>query len=308
MKNLDIKLSIKGFNYYCRYHENATSANNPIVCLSGAFQDMDSWKNFANVMGKQFPVVLVDLPGSGKADFLPSRYGGDFLVEAINNMFEKLGIEEASIIAASYGTAAAYNFASKYPEKVTHLVLGGVMKEMPEYRRKDMGRIYRYVQKGDRKTFAGEIVKVLVNCDEADNINKFPLVKRILGCVLSRMSDADTKNFVENTRRILSHNSLDLNNAPDMPTLVYTGEYDSFTKPEYCREVASHFSNSTFTSIKRADHLFHIEQTQTVIEMGIRFILGKSIETTPELNKVEYFQKWKETSVRKLYSNHSKAS
>ncbi|NQU88393.1 MAG: alpha/beta hydrolase [Mariniphaga sp.] len=308
MKNADIKLTLKGFNYYCRYQKNNESKHDPMVLLSGAFQNMDSWKNFSNIIGKQFPVVLIDLPGSGKSDFLPFKYGGDFLVEAINNMFEKLEIKKANIFAASYGTPTAFNFASKYPEKVSHLIMGGVMKEMPEYRKADFKVIYKHVRKGDKQSFANEVVKVLANCEKADKINKFPLVKRIMRCLLSRMPKEDTKNTVENTKRILNQNSMDLRKAPDVPTLVYTGEYDSFTKPEYCREVAIHFNNATYTTIKNADHLFHIEQTDTVIEMGIRFVLGKSIETLPALNEVEYFCNQGQSNIRNLYTEHSKAS
>ena len=109
-----------------------------MVLLSGAFQTMDSWKNFTKVLSKKFSVVLIDLPGSGKADFLPYRFGGDFLVEAINHMFDQLKIKKANIIAASYGTPTAFNFAAKYPEKVAHLVMGGVMKEMPEESKNDV--------------------------------------------------------------------------------------------------------------------------------------------------------------------------
>lgn len=301
MKNSDIKLSLKGFDYYCRFIENSDSQYDPMLLLSGAFQNMDSWKNFTKVLSKKFSVVLIDLPGSGKADFLPYRFGGDFLVEAINHMFDHLKIKKANIIAASYGTPTAFNFAAKYPEKVAHLVMGGVMKEMPEERKNDMERIYQFANQGDRKAFARETTKLLLNCEESKNINKSSLVKRVLECSLARISKAEIKKMVENTRRILHHGTLDLSKAASVPTLVYTGEYDHFTKPEYCREVAGYFNKAIFTTIKKADHLFHIEQTKTVIEMGIRFVKGESMESIIQLNKIEYLTK-KAASVRSLYS------
>jgi len=308
MENQNIKLTLKGFNYYCRYIENPESKNDPMLLLSGAFQNMDSWKKFSKIISKQFSVILIDLPGCGQSDFLPFKYGGDFLVEAINNMFEKLNIKKANVFAASYGTPTAFNFASKYPEKVTHLIMGGVMKEMPAYRKRDFKRIFKHIRKGDNQSFANDVVKVLANFDKADKINKFPLVERIMECLLSRMPKSDTQNTVENTKRIFNRNSLDLSKAPDVPTLVYTGEYDSFTKPEYCREVASHFSNATYTTIKNADHLFHLEQTNAVIEMGIRFVLDQSLESLNELNEIEYFGKKRKPIARNLYSEYKKAS
>ncbi len=291
MKNSDIKLSLNGFNYYCRFIENTESQYDPMVLLSGAFQNMDSWKNFTKVLSKNFSVVLIDLPGSGSADFLPYGYGGDFLVEAINNMFMHLGIEKANIIAASYGTPTAFNFAAKYPEKVAHLVMGGVMKEMPKERKIDVERIYQLAKQGNKKAFARETTKLLLNCEESKNVNKSSLVKRVMECSLARISKSEIKKMVENTRRILHHGTLNLRNAANVPTLVYTGEYDHFTKPEYCREVAGYFNNAIYTTIKRADHLFHIEQTQTVIEMGIRFVKGESMESLTLLNRIDYLTK-----------------
>lgn len=299
MKNSDIKLRLKGFRYFCRYIENPASQYDPMVLLSGAFQNMDSWKNFTKVLSKDFSVVLIDLPGSGKSDFLPYQFGGDFLVEAINNMFNHLGIQKANIIAASYGTPTAFNFAAKYPEKVAHLIMGGVMKEMPEERVKDVERIYQYEQQGDLKAFARETTKLLLNCDECNNVKRSSLVKRVMECSLSRISKADTKNMAENTRRILHHGALDLKKAAGVPTLVYTGEYDHFTKPEYCREVAGYFKKAIFTTVKKADHLFHIEQTKTVIEMGIRFVKGIALESLSQLNKIEYLSN-EETPVRAM--------
>ena len=300
MKNSDIKLSLKGFNYYCRFIENPDSKYDPMLLLSGAFQNMDSWKNFTKVLSENFSVVLIDLPGSGKADFLPYRFGADFLVEAISHMFDHLKIKKANIIAASYGTPTAFNFAAKYPEKVAHLIMGGVMKEMPEERKNDVVRIYQHANQGDRKAFARETTKLLLNCEESKNVNKSSLVKRVMECSLARISKAEIKKMVENTRRILHHGTLDLSKAASVPTLVYTGEYDHFTKPEYCREVAGYFNRAIFTTIKKADHLFHIEQTKTVIEMGIRFVKGESIESLIQLNKIEYLTK-NAASVRPLY-------
>ena len=307
MKNSDIKLSLKGFNYYCRFIENPFSQYDPIVLLSGAFQNMDSWKNFTKVLRKDFSVVLIDLPGSGQSDFLPYHFGGDFLVEAINNMFNQLKIKKANIIAASYGTPTAFNFAAKYPEKVAHLIMGGVMKEMPEERKKDVERIYEYEQKGDLKAFARETTKLLLNCDECKNVKRSSLVKRVMECSLARISKADTRNMAENTRRILYHGALDLKKAACVPALVYTGEYDHFTRPEYCREVAGYFNNATYTTVKKADHLFHIEQTSTVIEMGIRFVKGEALESLTQLNKIEYLSR-KVTPLRPMNMARNMAS
>ena len=301
MKNSDIKLSLEGFDYYCRSYENPDTNYDPIVLLSGAFQNMDSWKNFTKALSRNFSVVLVDLPGSGKADFLPYLFGGDFLVEAIKHMFDHLKIKKANIIAASYGTPTAFNFAAKYPEKVAHLVMGGVMKEMPEERINDVERIYNYANGDDKKAFARETTKLLLNCDEHKNVNKSSLVKRVLEGSLARISKMEIKKMVENTRRILHHGTLDLRRAASVPTLVYTGEHDHFTKPEYCREVAGCFNKAVYTTIKKADHLFHIEQTKTVIEMGIRFVKGESMESLTQLNKIEYLTK-KEVAVRSLFT------
>jgi pimeloyl-ACP methyl ester carboxylesterase len=92
---------------------------------------------------------------------------------------------------------------------------------------------------------------------------------------LTRMSEGDVHRFVWNTRRLLDHAPLDLTRPPDVPTLVFTGEHDVFTRPEYCRRIADHVQGARFTTIPEADHIFHLQRFDATVDLLLRFVDGR---------------------------------
>ena len=99
-----LESTFEGFRYITRCLPHA-SAEPPVLFISGAFQSMGSWKKFADHFSRFRTVVLCDLPGTGEADPLPSRFGLDFLACALANVLGELGIPTVDIVSASYGHA-----------------------------------------------------------------------------------------------------------------------------------------------------------------------------------------------------------
>ena len=80
--------------------------------------------------------------------------------------------------------------------------------------------------------------------------------------------------------RLLHHEPLDLGAAPAVPALVFTGEHDVYTRPELCHEVASAFESATFTTIRSADHLFHLECFDATLALVAWFLRGEPLDPT----------------------------
>jgi hypothetical protein len=72
---------------------------------------------------------------------------------------------------------------------------------------------------------------------------------------------------------------LDLSSKVQGPEgLVFTGEHDCFSIPDNCREVADVFEKGWFTTVDRANHLFHIQQFEVVLSLLLRFMQGTMSE------------------------------
>lgn len=279
-------LNFRGFA--CRYqlHHRETE-NVPVFFVSGAFQTMASWRKFARHFAERTSVLLADLPGCGQADLLPRELGLDFLAEAARSVMDAAGLDRAYIVSASYGSPIAYRFSQLHPERVDRLVLAGVMREIPREMRARTERTLISAAEGRMQAFAKEVVDGLLCQEPGKPIQKRGLAARLLSSQLEKMSLSDRQRYVENTARLLNHAPLDLSNPPIAPTLVFTGEYDIYTRPAHCREIAAALPNALFTVIEQADHLFHLERFDTTLALLDRFYEDLSVDGVPGCGRVE---------------------
>ena len=290
MNNTDVRLNCSGYNYYYRVIEGKSNNFEPTFFISGAFQNMDSWKRFVNAFSNETTVILADLPGIGKYDIISDSVPLDFFSEAIYKIIEDIGIGKVYLVSASYGTPLAYMFTKNYPELVSKLVLAGTMKEIPFHMRDKILYSVELAEKNLMDEFAWFATHNGLLClDPEKYIVRRELALRVLNAELKNMTRLETEKYIMNTNRLLSLQSIDINNSPNVSTLVFTGEFDIFTLPEYCKEIASSFSDAIFTTIKNADHLFHIERFDTTLEMLMRFVKDLPLEKIEGCNEFEYF-------------------
>ena len=290
MNTPDIKLNCCGYDYYYRIIEGKNNNFEPTFFISGAFQDMDSWKRFANVFSNETTVILADLPGTGKSDMVDENASLDFFSEAIFRICQDIGADNLYLVSASYGTPIAYTFTKNFPELVNKLVMAGTMKEIPFHMRDKIEYSVQLAEKNLMNEFAWFATHNGLLClDPEKYIVRRDLALRVLNSELKNMTMLETAKYIQNTNRLLNLQSIDINNSPEVSTIVFTGEFDIFTLPEYCREIASSFSDSIFTTIKNADHLFHIERFNTTLEILMRFVKDLPLEKIEGCNEIEYF-------------------
>lgn len=287
----DRQLNYLGFNYYYRIINPFMLPfdSPPILLLSGAFQDKYSWKRYINAFCQNYRIILVDLPGAGESDILPYNYDLTFLTEALNEVVQDLKVKKIELICVSYGTPVGYSFAKKYPEKISHLLLMGTMRKIPDEVREVTKNVVLEVKENRMHEFAVDVINTLTYRESPEKINNFRLVERILYGGLVKMNEDFKKKFIENTTRLLVHAPLDISVKVNAKALVLTGEYDVYTKPEYCRDIAKSINNSVFLTICNADHLFHLEQFNITVEIISNFVQDISLETIAGISTLEYY-------------------
>jgi pimeloyl-ACP methyl ester carboxylesterase len=292
MNKTDKKLNCCGYDYFYRVMESTNNNFEPTFFISGAFQDMDSWKRFANAFSNETTVILADLPGTGKSDIVDDNVPWDFFSEAIYKILDDVGVEKVYLVSASYGTPLAYTFTKNYPELVSKLVLAGTMKEIPFHMREKIIQSVNLAERNLMEEFARFATHNGLLCLEPEKqVDRRELAIRVLCSELKNMTRDAAERYILNTNRLLNFQSLDISESPDVSTLVFTGEYDVFTIPEYCREIAASFSDAIFTTIKNADHLFHIERFDTTLEILLRFVKDLPLEKIKGCNEIEYLFK-----------------
>ena len=225
----------------------------------------------------------------GKSPTLSKTVELDFLADSTCVVLEELQIPQVCVVAASYGSLIAYRFAQKHPGRVSHLVLTGVMDHIPADWRRLVVRHLEALIRRDMDRFAREVVKALTSQSKLHRINHRKAIQRVLFAQLRQLSGDRALQYVANTHRLLFHLPLDLRWPPRVRALLFTGEYDPFTKPEYVRAMARAFDDAVFTTIREADHLWHLEQFETAVELVHRFFSNADLDGIDGCNTLEYF-------------------
>ena len=110
------------------------------------------------------------------------------------------------------------------------------------------------------------------------------LANRILRSNILRMDDEGLRRYATNTRRLLESPDLDTGFPPEQSGLVFTGEFDVFTTPRHCKQIADAMPRSHYILVLDADRLFYIKQFEKTLQVLNDFAKmrsGESVFTNP---------------------------
>ena len=269
------QLEIENFKYNYAISPCPSSKQPPLFFINGAFQNMHSWAYLSSSLQEDFTIIVADLPGWGSADLLPDKYDFSFLASSVNQILEKENIDQVSLISTSYGSLIATKFTEEYTSKVANLMLCSPLLEISGRLKAYYPELLQIIFNKDASSLNDFLCNVgLLNCPaghqgKIDHFEKLlPLFKR----KISKLKKDELDQFLQNTNRIISYGDTDLSAISGINAKVITGEYDSFTTPDDCHNIAQFFSKSCYESIPRADHMFLFEQPQAFANVIARFL------------------------------------
>ncbi len=95
-----------------------------VILLHGFGSNLFTWEPWARLLEKDYRVVRLDLPGFGLTGADPTgSYTDERSMEVLAALMDRLALPRASLVGNSMGGRIAWMFASRYPERVTRLVL-----------------------------------------------------------------------------------------------------------------------------------------------------------------------------------------
>ena len=105
-------------------HYSDTGEGTPIVLVHGFSSSSEMWSEFPELEG--YRVVKIDCRGHGASDKPenPTDYGEN-MVEDVHLLFKHLGISKAHLVGYSMGAEISIRLATRYPEFVQSLTVGG---------------------------------------------------------------------------------------------------------------------------------------------------------------------------------------
>ena len=95
-----------------------------LILLHGFGASLDTWEPWAKVLSARYRVIRLDLPGFGLTGPDPiGDYSDARTLAVIAGLMDQLGVQNAGFIGNSLGGRFAWEFAARYPARVTRLVL-----------------------------------------------------------------------------------------------------------------------------------------------------------------------------------------
>ena len=257
---------------------------NPLVLMHGG-PGTDHWTLLPlRPLKDRFTLVFYDHRCNGRSVGAPvSSMTWDNLTADADALRERLGFERWSVLGHSFGGHVALEYALRYPERLTHLVLmdtGGdstwARDRAPELltRRGYSPKRVELVRRFFRGDFApSEMIPILMRIGDAYSYH--PNLWLTIGDLVR--GEWHTKLRPEAMIYAGHHlmngwSVMDRLGEIKAPTLLVAGSDDFLFPPEHQRELAARIPNSRLQIIDRAGHNPHSEQPGKVISAVSEFL------------------------------------
>lgn len=98
----------------------------PLIILHGLFGSSDNWYSLSKIFADYFRVYVLDQRNHGQSPH-DNQHNYDLLTEDLNAFIVEHQIEQPIILGHSMGGKVAMNFALKYPNKLSRLIVVDIM-------------------------------------------------------------------------------------------------------------------------------------------------------------------------------------
>jgi len=266
------------------YQEAGDEKAPPIILIHGFISSNLVWNEvFLPLANAGFRVIAPDLPGYGYSD-KPSdgRYTIDAQAYAVLGLMDRLGIDQATIVGASYGGAIAATIALDYSERVAKLILvGAVSNDQPK--KKLLLRLAGVPLLGDIATplFLGSRWILRKRTQDVYRRLGYPLDERKLEARHHLLETANTHRAMIRTIRRWEADRISREaSLIRQPTLLVWGEEDTHIPISEAFRLRDAIPNSRLTVFRNCGHLPPTEYPEKFVEVVAGFC--KAGETQAE--------------------------
>jgi pimeloyl-ACP methyl ester carboxylesterase len=116
-------------------HYTSQGTGEPLLMLHGFGLCGAMWTPAARELARRYRVISVDMRGHGKSTNPSGKFSHPQSAEDIRAMMDSLGIEQARAIGFSSGGMTLLRLATKYPDRLSKMVLVGATTHFPEQAR-----------------------------------------------------------------------------------------------------------------------------------------------------------------------------
>lgn len=96
----------------------------PLVLVHGTFASLHCYDGWTEILRSHYQIIRMDLPGFGLTGPKPdNKYGIELFADFLEEFLDKLKVKECALAGNSLGGWLSWEFALKYPDRVSKLIL-----------------------------------------------------------------------------------------------------------------------------------------------------------------------------------------
>ncbi|CAH1641222.1 unnamed protein product [Spodoptera littoralis] len=252
----------------------------PIFLLHGLLGNKKQWESIGKIIFNltKRTVVAVDLRNHGDSPQVNSHKYED-MASDIMNLFEKLGVKQASLLGHSMGGKAAMCSALLSPLKVTGVLVVDVSPVSPSvHYRDEFPKIFTAMKAVDfKKTRKENLAKKEAKNQLKTVISDDYLLNGIISNI--KVKTDNTIGWTVNIDVLMKH----IQNIAEFPkslkkkkyfgpSLFVGGQLSELIPPDDLPDIRDIFPRAVVTYIPKTRHYVHIDDPASFLELTISFI------------------------------------
>jgi pimeloyl-ACP methyl ester carboxylesterase len=255
-----------------------TGGDKPAVVLAnGLGGPISSWRHQIDYLRDRYRIVSWDyrgLYGSSRPPGDPPRVDVPVQVDDLERVLEATGIERAAFIGWSMGVQVLLEFYGRHPDRASHLVLinGTYGKPLHTVAVPLAARVVPVlVDQARRFHRVGSTVLEHASrwTDTALWLKRLRLMGHTLDEELFRdlardFATLDLDLYLQTLRELGDHDATHVLETISVPTLVITGDRDSFTPRQLAQQMARRIPGGEILIVRGATHYAAIEYPELI--------------------------------------------
>ena len=239
-----------------------------LVFIHGLSDSLLYWEYLASNLKDQYQVLRVDLRGHGESELKDDELTIGLFADDLHCLLRELNIGKVCLIGFSLGGAVALDFAIRYPQMVSSLVLMSSFYRADEHLENIFNQFKNALDKGFEDFY--DLILPMVLCPDVINDNRKNLE------VLKEFASlsANTQAYIQACDAGLDFDVEEKLSQIDVPTLILAGKYDEITVLESQKELQRKITNSKLIVFDDVKHNLLVgknnEEILNIIKKGYK--------------------------------------
>ncbi|ARJ37654.1 alpha/beta hydrolase [Sporosarcina sp. P18a] len=249
-------------------HYLSKGSGPPLVLLHGLGNNSKSWIHQLEGLKKDYTVIAWDAPGYGQsADPVPELQHFSQFADHLKKFLDDLLLEEVYLLGHSMGAAIAIDFAIRFPEMVTKLMIAAPTRGAAGLNEEENIKKRKARHDLVENTPPEELARQRTSALLAANVDS-----SILEYAQNIMAEVRLAGYKSVANSLYHLNQMDEYSKVMVPTLVICGEEDQVTPVSESEIIVERLKDGRLKTIADAGHLSYLEKPEVFNKYVLDFL------------------------------------